>query len=93
MSMVQSILIRNGRIVDGSGNPWFREDVSIEDGRIARIGRSSVQPDRIIDAEGLVVCPGFANVHGHSDSTLLINPKAESLVKQGVTTDVTGSPP
>jgi len=86
------VLIRNGRVVNGTGNPWFRADLAIEKGRIAAIGRLADEPaDIVIDAEGLVVCPGFIDMHSHSDLTLLINPLAESKVRQGVTTEVTGN--
>lgn len=86
------LIIRNGRIVDGTGNPWFRGEIGISDGKVEKIGRSvSAESKRIIDAEGLVVCPGFIDIHNHSDTTVLINPKAESMVRQGVTTQVIGN--
>ena len=86
------LIIRNGRIVDGTGNPWFRAEIGVSDGKIEKIGRLvSAKAKRIIDAEGLVVCPGFIDIHNHSDSTILINPKVESMVRQGVTTQVIGN--
>jgi N-acyl-D-amino-acid deacylase len=85
------ILFKNAKVVDGSGNPWFKADVAIEGSFIAGIGKGLKNPGRIIDVEGLILSPGFVNIHGHSDSTLLMNPRAESLVMQGVTTEVVGN--
>ncbi len=86
------LLIRNGRIVDGTGNPWFRGDVAVRDGRITAIGTISptVMADETIDASGLVVAPGFIDIHSHSDRTLLQDGNAPSKVRQGVTTEVLG---
>lgn len=87
--MVSDILIRAGRIVDGSGNPWFKGDVAIRDGNIAEVGQLNYsQSDRVLDAKGLVVSPGFIDMHSHSEYALLVDPKAESKVRQGVTTEV-----
>lgn len=86
------VIIRGGRIVDGAGNPWFRADVGIDGGRIVKIGNlSSAEGEKAIYADGLTVCPGFIDIHNHSDITLLINPRADSMVRQGVTTQVTGN--
>ena len=85
------LLITNARIVDGSGNPWFRSDVAIKDGRIARIGR--LGPDsasRTIDARGQILAPGFIDVHAHVESIYNL-PAAENFVRMGVTTLVTGN--
>ena len=85
------ILIRGGTIIDGSGSPGRPGDVAVHDGYIAAIGRSlPVGGARIIDAEGLAVTPGFIDIKTHSDFTLPINPKAESKVRQGVTTEIIG---
>jgi N-acyl-D-amino-acid deacylase len=85
------ILIRNGTIYDGSGRPGESGDVAIADGRIAQIGRGlSGDAERVIDAAGLAVTPGFIDIKTHSDFTLPINPKAESKVRQGVTTEIIG---
>jgi N-acyl-D-amino-acid deacylase len=86
------VLIRHGKIFDGTGNPWFRSDVAIEKGRIAALGDlASASADTTIDAKDMVVCPGFIDMHSHSDFVLLINPLAESKVRQGVTTEVIGN--
>ncbi len=85
------ILIRGGRVVDGAGNPWIYADVGIRDGRIAAIGRlDSAAARRTIDATGRVVSPGFVDMHTHSDYALLVDGKAESKIRQGVTTEILG---
>lgn len=85
------LLISNGMILDGAGNPWFRGDIGIKNGRIERIGIISASYTRTIDAEGLVVVPGFVDIHTHNDLTVLPYPGLESYVMQGVTTSVTGN--
>jgi dihydroorotase/N-acyl-D-amino-acid deacylase len=86
------VLIRNGRVVDGSGNPWVYADVGILGDRIAFVGRAGerVTAKRTIDAKGLVVAPGFIDMLGQSETTLLIDRSAFSKLSQGVTTEVTG---
>jgi N-acyl-D-amino-acid deacylase len=85
------ILIRGGLVIDGSGRPGTLADVAVKDGRIAAIG-SGLQgrAGKTVMAEGLAVCPGFIDIKTHSDFTLPINPKAESKVRQGVTTEIIG---
>ncbi|MBS7652270.1 MAG: D-aminoacylase [Candidatus Bathyarchaeia archaeon] len=88
------LLIKGGRIIDGSGNPWIRADIGIIDGRISdilRVQSSAAAAREEIDARGMVVCPGFIDIHSHSDFVLLVNPMAESKVRQGVTTEVIGN--
>ena len=88
---VYDLLITNARVVDGSGNPWFRGDVAIRAGRIVRIGR--VAPDRaakVIDARGQIVAPGFIDVHTHVESIYSL-PAAENFIRMGVTSLVTGN--
>jgi N-acyl-D-amino-acid deacylase len=86
------VIIKTGRIIDGTGNPWFLADIGVKDGKILKIGNSlSEDADRIIDAEGCIVSPGFIDIHSHSDFAPLINPYMESKVRQGVTTEVTGN--
>lgn len=85
------LLIRNGRVVDGTGNPSFVADVGIRDNKIAAIGRlTNRSAARTIDATGLVVAPGFIDIHNHSDDTILEDGNAESMVRQGVTTMIFG---
>lgn len=84
------IVIRHGRIVDGTGNPWFRGDVAITEGHIAKVGRVDGKGDIEIDATGLVVAPGFIDIHSHSDLKLLQDGHAQSKIRQGVTTEVLG---
>ncbi len=85
------LLIRNGRIVDGTGNPWFHGDVAVRGDRIVGVGRIlKAAAKREIDAKGLVVAPGFIDMHSHSDFVLFEDGDAQSKIRQGVTTDVLG---
>src|SRR5215470_5910346 len=88
---MHDILIRGGTLFDGSGSPGVPGDILIADGRIAAIGPNLPGMARkTIDAQGLAVAPGFIDIKTHSDFTLPINPKAESKVRQGVTTEIIG---
>ncbi len=88
---MHDILISGGLVFDGSGSAGVAADVAIKDGRIAAIGSPIKAPaGKIIDAAGLAVAPGFIDIKTHSDFTLPINPKAESKVRQGVTTEIIG---
>jgi len=90
--LVLEALIKNGVLIDGTGNPWFKADVGVSKGKITQIGTlRNVKADTIINARGLVVTPGFIDIHTHSDLALLINPRAESKVRQGVTTEIIGN--
>ena len=85
------LLIRNGRIVDGTGRAGYVADVAVKGDRIARVGKlRGARARRVIDAKGLVVAPGFIDMLGQSEVNLLIDPRAMSKVMQGVTTEVTG---
>ncbi|MGA8552168.1 MAG: D-aminoacylase, partial [Stellaceae bacterium] len=89
--MTGDILIRRGHVIDGSGRPGEIGDVAVRDGRVAALGQSLPESGaKVIDAAGLVVAPGFIDIKTHSDFTLPINPKAESKVRQGVTTEIIG---
>ena len=85
------LILRNGRIMNGSGSPWYRADVAVVADRIATMGRNlEGNGTREIDASGFVASPGFIDKHPHSDVTLLVNPRAESAVRQGITTQIVG---
>jgi N-acyl-D-amino-acid deacylase len=88
---VYDLLIINGRVVDGTGNPWFRASVAVKNGRIARIGHVEPrQAKQVIDAQGQIVAPGFIDVHTHVES-IYRQPDAENFVRMGVTSLVTGN--
>ena len=86
------LVLRGGRVVDGSGNPWFVADVGVRGGRVAAIGRlDEAAAARVLDARGLVVAPGFIDVHAHVEASLPRRPTADNFVLDGVTTLVTGN--
>src|SRR5436309_5988710 len=85
------VIIKNGRIIDGSGNPWVSGDIAIRGDRIAAIGKlRGAEAKRVIDASGLVVCPGFIDMLGQSEDSLLIDNRSLSKLSQGITTEITG---
>ena len=85
------VIIRNGHIVDGTGSPWYEGDVGIRNGRIAAMGRlTNAQAKQTIDARGMVVAPGFIDMLGQSELTILVNPHLPSKIYQGITTEITG---
>lgn len=86
------LLIVRGRIVDGTGNPWFTGDIAIKDGRIAKVGRlEGERAAKTIDAAGLIVAPGFIDVHTHIEGGVFDLPTAENFLRMGVTSVVTGN--
>src|SRR5258706_5845516 len=85
------LVITNARIVDGTGNPWFRGSIAIKDGRIAKVGFFDTSgAKQSIDAHGQIVAPGFIDVHTHVED-IYDNPKAENFVRMGVTSLITGN--
>ncbi len=85
------VIIRSGHIIDGTGSPWYSGDIAIANGRIAQIGSLANVRGRIeIDAKGMVVAPGFIDMLGQSETSILVNPHVPSKVFQGITTEVTG---
>jgi N-acyl-D-amino-acid deacylase len=88
---VLDLVLKNGRVVDGTGNPWFFGDVGVKDGVIVDIGRLSQKSQQTVDVQGRVISPGFIDGHCHSDLMVLDNPRSEIKLQQGVTTEVLGN--
>lgn len=85
------LLLRGGRVVDGTGGPAFAADVGVRDGRIAAVGAlSAAQATLVLEVGGLIVAPGFIDIHGHTDLGIFVDPRADSKIRQGVTTEVVG---
>src|SRR5689334_10662395 len=85
------IVITNGHIFDGTGSPWYSGEIGIRDGKIAAIGNLHDAPrTRTIDARGQVVAPGFIDMLGQSEYTILVDPRLPSKIYQGITTEITG---
>jgi N-acyl-D-amino-acid deacylase len=85
------LVIANGHIVDGTGSPWYSGDIGIRDGRIAAIGNlSAAARKRTVDAHGKIVAPGFIDMLGQSETTILVDPRLPSKIYQGITTEITG---
>ncbi|HVE61958.1 MAG TPA: amidohydrolase family protein, partial [Chitinophagaceae bacterium] len=90
--MPADLLIRNGRIIDGTGNSWFWGDVAITGNKISYIGKtSSIIAKKTIDAKGKIIAPGFIDVHTHIEGNEADNPTANNFILDGVTTVVTGN--
>lgn len=86
------IIIKNGKIIDGAGNSWYYGDIGIDDGKIVGIGKlGNLSANKTIDAKGLIVAPGFIDVHGHIEGGILERPTAENYILDGVTTVITGN--
>src|ERR1700728_43526 len=85
------LVITNGRIIDGTGSPWYSGDIGIREGRVAAIGNLTTAPrKRTIDAAGKVVAPGFIDMLGQSELSILVEPRLPSKIYQGITTEITG---
>ena len=85
------LVLRNGRIVDGTGSPWFKGDIAIRGDTIARIAPVVSEPAaRVVDVEGLVIAPGFIDIHTHARRGVFEVPTADNYVRQGVTTLIEG---
>lgn len=85
------VVIQHGHIIDGTGSPWYSSDVGIRDGRIAAIGNlARATAKQTIDAQGKVVAPGFIDMLGQSELTILVDPRLPSKIFQGITTEITG---
>ena len=86
------ILIRNGKIIDGSGNSWYYGDIAVKDGKIVAVGRQlNYVGEKTIDATGLIVAPGFIDVHTHLEEDETKDPNATNFIMDGVTTCITGN--
>ncbi|SIT73469.1 N-acyl-D-amino-acid deacylase family protein [Edaphobacillus lindanitolerans] len=84
------LLLKNAKIIDGTGSPWYYGDIAIKNGRIERIGKLDVTAKQIIDVMKKVVSPGFIDMHTHSDLVILDRPLIEEKIRQGITTDLLG---
>jgi N-acyl-D-amino-acid deacylase len=86
------LLIKNGKIIDGTGNSWYYADVAVKDGKIVSIQKNiNATANKTIDAKGLIVAPGFIDVHGHIEGGVFENPSAHNYIYDGVTTVITGN--
>lgn len=86
------LIILNGKLVDGSGNPWYYADVAIQNGKVVRVGNlKDVTSKKVIDATGLIVAPGFIDVHAHIEGGEMTTPTADNFIHDGVTSVVTGN--
>ena len=84
------LVIENGHVIDGTGSPWYGGDVGIRNGRIVAIGRLDAAARQTVDAAGMVVAPGFIDMLGQSELSILVNPSVPSKIFQGITTEITG---
>lgn len=85
------LLLKNATVVDGTGNPWYRASVGVVNGMITEVGDiTSADADEVVDVRGMILCPGFVDMHGHSDYQIIANPTADNKVLQGITTEFAG---
>ncbi|MCK4317568.1 amidohydrolase family protein, partial [Candidatus Bathyarchaeota archaeon] len=85
------LVVRDGKVFTGAGNPWVKADVGVKEGRIVEVGKILGDAKEVIDARGLAVSPGFIDLHDHSDYTIMVNREADSKVHMGVSTTVFAS--
>lgn len=86
------VLIKNGKVLDGTGNSWFYADIAVKNGKIIAVGKmSSAIATKIVDAKGLIVAPGFIDVHAHIENSVFEKPTADNYIYDGVTTVITGN--
>jgi len=85
------LLIKNGRVIDGTGNTWFKKDIGISEGKIKSLGFIDGNAEKTIDADGMIISPGFIDLHSHVDQDILAYPNAENCIMQGITTAVVGN--
>jgi len=84
-------LIKSALIVDGTGSPAYKSDILLDGDKIAAIGKLKSSTEVVIDGRGLVLAPGFIDVHSHSELNVLVDPSAPSKIFQGITTEITGN--
>ena len=92
-SMESDTYLQNGKIIDGTGAPWFHGSIGIIDGRIETVDRSTTvehDAEEIVDLDGLALAPGFIDLHSHSGLRLFSRPKLEPKTRQGITTEIVG---
>lgn len=85
------LILKNGKIVDGSGNPWYRGDIGVKDGLIVSVGSVDQEAYTVIDVSSRIISPGFIDGHCHSDLMILDHPHSEIKLRQGVTAEVVGN--
>ena len=90
--MKYDLLLKNCRLIDGTGSPWRRADVGVKDGKIAFVGKECAdsETEETVDCGDFYLAPGFIDIHSHSDTTIFDYPAAESRILQGVTTELGG---
>ena len=89
--MKSNLVIKNGKVLDGTGGDPYYADIAIKDGFINEIGDVKMSYEDELDASGMFIAPGFIDIHSHSDFTLLVDPRAVSAIHQGVTLEVVGN--
>jgi len=91
LNYTYDLLIKNGRVIDGTGNTWFKKDIGISEGKIKSLGFVDGNSEKTIDADGMIISPGFIDLHSHVDQDILAYPNAENCIMQGITTAVAGN--